>query len=144
MKFATNLSRTFSGVAAALALGFAATTQAQSLVDGIYVSAGDSNGSGQCTLLLKSIAQTHKYGDAAFELESSGDGACEWSAIGMAKSYSITAGLITNSGTPAFVKVTFPYGPAGGHLQITTFDLDGTIRNEQTFARSDEKTLTSG
>jgi hypothetical protein len=95
-------------------------------------------------LLLKQIEQTQKYGDAAFELESTGEGACEWSAIGMAKSYAITAGLITNSGTPAFVKVTFPYGPAGGHLQLITYDLDGTVRNEQTYARQDDERLTSG
>lgn len=140
MKF----SRLVSGTTAALALCFTAAVQGQSLVDGVYISNEQGNGAAQCTLLLKSIEQTHKYGDAAFELESSGDGSCEWSAIGMAKSYSITAGLITNSGTPAFVKVTFPYGPAGGHLQITTFDLDGTVRNEQTFAKDDQKTLTSG
>jgi len=139
-----NVLRLLSGAAAALTLSFTSLAQAQSLVDGIYVSSGQSDGSGQCTLLLTSIEQTHKYGDAAFELESSGEGACEWSAIGMAKSYSITAGLITNSGTPAFVKVSFPYGPAGGHLEITTYDLDGTVRNEQTFAKDEERTLTSG
>jgi hypothetical protein len=143
-KHPRKVSRLLSSTVAAFALCFASTGQAQSLVDGVYISDGQDNGAGQCTLLLKSIEQTHKYGDAAFELESSGDGSCEWSAIGMAKSFSITAGLITNSGTPAFVKVTFPYGPAGGHLQITTFDLDGSVRNEQSFAKQDEETLTSG
>lgn len=111
---------------------------AESLVDGVYRSDGDDRGMGKCTLLISSIDQSHKYGDQAFELESSGDGACEWSAIGMSKSYAITAGLVTNSGSPAFMKVTFPFGPAGGHLQITTFDLDGSLRNTLDFAKVDK------
>jgi len=118
-------------------------SHAESLVDGVYESAGDAKGNGKCTLSIASIDESHKYGDTAFELESSGEGSCEWSAIGMSKSYSITAGLVTNSGTPAFLKVTFPFGPAGGKIEVTTFDLDGSVRNSLDFSRS-ERQLSGG
>jgi hypothetical protein len=68
------------------ALMLNSAAQADSLVDGIYQSDGDSNGAGQCTLIIRSVEQSHKYGDELFELESSGDGACEWSAVGISKS----------------------------------------------------------
>ena len=115
----------------------AQSASADSLIDGVYQSAGDANGNGQCTLVIKSVDEDHKYGDAVFELESTGDGACEWSAVGMSKSYAITAGLVTNSGTSAFVKVTFPFGPAGKRVDITSLDLDGSIRNEESFTKTD-------
>ncbi len=116
---------------------FTQAASADSLIDGVYRSAGDANGNGQCTLVIKSVDEEHKYGDAVFELESTGDGACEWSAVGMSKSYAITAGLVTNSGTAAFVKVTFPFGPAGKRVDITSLDLDGSIRNEESFTKID-------
>lgn len=116
--------------------------QAQSLLDGTYMSAGDSNGNGKCTLVIRSIEESHKYGDELFELESTGDGACEWTAIGMSKSYAITAGLVTNSGTPAFIKVTFPFGPAGNQAKITSFDTDGQLRNEEAFTKTNASVLT--
>ena len=118
-------------------------TLADSLVDGIYRSAGDANGKGQCTLTIQSLEQVHKYGDQVFELESSGDGACEWSAVGVAKSFEITAGLVSNNGTSAFVRVRFPFGPAGNHVEITTYDVDGSVRNTESFTKLDER-LTSG
>lgn len=120
------------------ALMLNSAAQADSLVDGVYQSAGDSNGAGQCTLIIRSVEQSHKYGDELFELESSGDGACEWSAVGISKSYAITAGLVTNSGTPAFLKITFPFGPAGKRVNLTSYDLDGAVRNEESFAKTDE------
>ncbi len=111
---------------------------AESLVDGVYRSPGDANGNGQCTLVIKSVEQDHKYGDEFFELESTGDGACEWSALGVSKSYAISAGLVTNSGASAFVKVTFPFGPAGKKLEVTSFELDGSLRNIENFSKLDE------
>jgi len=121
------------------ALMLNSAAQADSLVDGIYQSDGDNNGAGQCTLIIRSVEQSHKYGDELFELESSGDGACEWSAVGISKSYAITAGLITNSGTPAFLKITFPFGPAGKQVKLTSYDLDGAVRNEESFAKTDDQ-----
>lgn len=119
-----------------------ASAHAESLLDGTYQSSGDSNGNGKCTLVIRSLDESHKYGDELFELESTGDGACEWSAIGMSKSYAITAGLVTNGGTPAFIKVTFPFGPAGNQAKITSFDTDGALRNEETFSKSNASVLT--
>lgn len=130
-----------TGLASALLLSGAA--QAESLVDGVYLSDGDENGKGRCTLTVKSIEEVHKYGDEAFELESSGDGACEWSAIGLSKSYAITGGMITNGGSPAFVKISFPFGPAGKAIEVTTIDTDGSLRNQEMFQKQ-PKVMTGG
>ena len=113
-------------------------SQAESVADGVYLSAGDSAGNSQCTLTLKGIDEEHKYGDDAFQLESSGDGACEWSAIGMSKNFAITAGLITSGGATAFVKLSFPFGPAGKHIELTAYDLEGSLRNTESYTRSDK------
>ena len=115
----------------------AASAQAESLVDGVYHSAGDANGNGQCTLVIRSVDGKHKYGDDLFELESTGDGACEWTAMGVSKSYAITGGLVTNGGTSAFVKLTFPFCPAGKRVDVTSFDTDGSLRNEESFTKTD-------
>ena len=123
------------GTLAAAAALYAPLTLAESLVDGVYISDGATNGTGKCTLTVKSITEDPKYGDETFGLESSGDGACEWSAIGLSKSYAITGGLITNGGAPAFVKLTFPFGPAGKRMELTAFDLDGSIRNSEGFVK---------
>jgi len=122
-----------TGIAAGLVLS--GLSHAESLVDGIYLSGGDNNGKGKCTLSLKSTDTTNKYGDDTFELESSGDGSCEWSALGISKSYAITAGLVTNAGAPAFVKIRFPFGPAGNNIEVTTIDLDGSLRNSDSFVK---------
>lgn len=118
-------------VVALLASWAASLSHAESLVDGVYQSAADANGHGQCTLQIRALTQSHKYGDEVFELESSGEGACEWSAIGISKSFAISAGLVTNSGAPAFMKASFPFGPAGNLVEIVTFELDGSIRHTQ-------------
>ena len=117
----------------------AVSAQAETLVDGVYKSAGDANGNGQCTLVIRSVDEEHKYGDDVFELESTGDGACEWTAMGVSKSYAITGGLVTNGGTSAFVKLTFPFGPAGKRVDVTSFDIDGSLRNEESFTKLDDK-----
>lgn len=114
---------------------------ADSLVDGTYQSSGDARGAGVCTLIVRSIDEPHKYGDEVFELESSGDGACEWSALAISKSFALTGGLITNGGTSAFVKLTFPFGPAGKRIEVTSFDVDGTLRNSETFTKLDDVAL---
>jgi hypothetical protein len=45
-------------------------SHAESLVDGIYLSGGDDNGKGKCTVSLKNTDTTNKFGDETFELES--------------------------------------------------------------------------
>ena len=71
---------------------------ADSLIDGIYVSPSDENGLGACELTITGLTEAPKYGDQLFKIESSGDGACEWSAIGMSKNFGITAGSVTGGG----------------------------------------------
>ncbi len=131
------------GAAVTAGLLLSSSLQAQSLVEGIYQSSGDANGKGKCTLTLTNLDQEHKYGDELFEIESSGDGACEWSAVGLSKSFAISAGFISSGGAQAFLKVTFPYGPAGNHAEVTAIDQDGTLRFKETFIKQ-EKTLTGG
>lgn len=125
------------GAVISTSLLISSVSQAESLVDGVYQSSGDANGNAKCTLTVKSTNIKNKYGDETFELESSGDGSCEWSALGISKSYAITAGLVTNSGAPAFVKISFPFGPAGNHIEVTTLDLDGSLRNNDSFVKQD-------
>jgi len=106
-----------------------------------YLSRGDDAGECKCTLPLKSTDNTNKNGDEIFELESSDDDACEWNALGIPKSYPITAKLATNSGAPAVVKISFPLGPSGSHIEVTTIDLDRTLGAGSSF-RKQEKRLT--
>lgn len=124
------------GLVTASALLIAPAALADSLVDGTYKTVTDgSEGAAVCTLMITSLETEHKYGDSMFALESSGTGACNWSAIGLSKSYVITGGMITNGGAAAFLKLTFPFGPAGKRVEITAMDMDGTVRNKELFAR---------
>lgn len=116
---------------------FIAPAQAQSLVDGVYFSPAGENGRGACLLTITSLGEEPKYGDQLFKLESSGEGACEWSAIGLSKNYAITAGSVTSGGIPTFVKLTFPFGPAGKRIELTAFDADGSLRNTLTFLQGE-------
>jgi hypothetical protein len=131
------------GATISAGLLLSSSVQAQSMVEGIYQSNGDANGKGKCTLTLRGLDQEHKYGDELFKIESSGDGACEWSAVGLSKNFAISAGLISSAGAQAFVTVTFPYGPAGNHAEVTAIDADGSLRFKETFVKQD-KVLTGG
>ncbi len=132
------------GAVASMALLHTTLSQAESLVDGVYQSEGDARGTGKCELTIKSIDDPqNKYGDEAFELESSGTGSCEWSAIGLSKSYAITGGLVTSGGATVFVKLTFPFGPAGKRIELTSFDLDGSMRNIEIFQKLEDSVVTS-
>jgi len=117
------------------ALSYAQTGLAQSLVDGDYLSDGAENGTGKCTLSIISFEKEHKYGDDTFDLESTGDGACEWTAIGVSKNFVITAGLVTSGGTAAFVKLSSDCGPAGKGVELIAYDVDGSVRNTEAFSR---------
>lgn len=128
-------STVISAALLSVTLAYAQVGLSQSLVDGNYLSEGAENGTGKCTLIITSFEKSHKYGDDTFDLESSGDGACEWTAIGVSKNYVITAGLVTSGGTPAFVKLSFPFGPAGKRVELIAFDVDGSIRNKEAFSK---------
>ena len=128
-------SRLISAALLSVTLAYAQAGLSQSLVDGDYISDGAENGTGKCTLSIISFEKEHKYGDDTYDLESSGDGACEWTAIGVSKNYVITAGLVTSGGTAAFVKLSFPFGPAGKRVELIAFDVDGSIRNKEAFSK---------
>ena len=130
-----NKAKPISTALLAITLLTAQSGFGQSLVDGKYVSDGAENGTGKCELSITSFEKEHKYGDDTFDLESTGDGACEWTAIGVSKNYVITAGLVTSGGTPAFVKLSFPFGPAGKRVELIAFDVDGSIRNKEAFSK---------
>ncbi len=118
-------------------LFYLAPSQADSLIDGVYLSPSHENGKGACTLTIASLGDEAKYGDQLFQIESTGEGACEWSAIGMSKNYAITAGSVTGGGAQTFVKLSFPFGPAGKRIDMITYDADGSIRNEEMFIQDD-------
>ena len=131
-----NKARILGGITVASVLMFAPAISAETLAHGIYKTVTDgSEGASTCTLVVRSMANVHKYGDAMFELESTGDGACNWSAVGVSKNYLITGAMVTNGGASAFMKLAFPFGPAGKRIEITTFDTDGTLRNKELFAK---------
>ena len=117
------------------ALSYAQTGLAQSLVYGEYLSDGAENGTGKCTLSIISFEKEHKYGDDTSDLESTGDGACEWTAICVSKNFVITAGLVASRGTAAFVKLSFPIGPAGKRVELIACHVDGSVRNREAFSR---------
>lgn len=133
------MKKTLMLTSAALSLALTVPAgYAQSLIDGVYNSPSGENGRGACQLTISSLGEETKYGDQLFRLESSGEGACEWSAIGMSKNFAITAGSVTSGGVPTFVKLTFPFGPAGKRIQLTSYDADGTVRNEEMFVQDND------
>jgi len=135
-------STLFSCAALSLAM-LSSAAAADSLIDGIYVSPAGENGRGSCQLTISSLGEETKYGDQLFRLESSGEGACEWSAIGMSKNFAITAGSVTSGGAQTFLKLSFPFGPAGKRIQLTSYDADGSVRNEAMFVQNDEELLSA-
>ena len=116
---------------------YLAPAYADSLIDGVYVSPAGEDGQVSCQLTISSLGDQPKYGDQFFQLESSGDGACEWSAIGMSKNYAITAGSVTSGGAQTFISLKFPFGPAGKRIELTAFDADGSLRNKEMFIQDD-------
>lgn len=124
------------GITVAGVLLFAPALSAETLADGTYKTITDgSEGASTCTLVIRSLDIEHKYGDATFELESTGDGACNWSAVGVSKNYVITSGVVTNGGASALMKLAFPFGPAGKRIELATLDTDGSLRNKELFAK---------
>ncbi len=116
---------------------------AESLVDGAYFSAAGANGLGACKLVITGLGEESKYGDQLFTLESSGAGACEWSGTGLSKSFTISAGLISSGGVPAFVLVKFPFGPMGKRVELTSFNADGSTRNTETFLQAEADSVSA-
>jgi hypothetical protein len=53
----------------------------------------------------------------------------------VSKSFIITAGSVPSGGAQTFVRLDFPFDPAGKRIQLTAFDADGSIRNEEMFVQ---------
>lgn len=124
-----------------LAVGFCAAlpVSAQTMIEGVYLSSSGENGRGGCTMEIKSLGKSPKYGDELYALISSGEGACEWTAVGLAKNFGISAGVVSSGGMSGFVSAKFPFGPGGGRVEVASFENDGTARNTLMFTRVDAK-----
>ena len=118
-----------------LAVGFCAAlpVSAQTMIEGTYLSSSGENGRGGCTMEVKSLGKSPKYGDELYALTSSGEGACEWTAIGLAKNFGISAGMVSSGGMSGFVTEKWPFGPGGGRVEISSFQNDGTHLNTVMF-----------
>jgi hypothetical protein len=118
-----------------LAVGFCAAlpVSAQTMIEGTYLSSSGENGRGGCTMEVKSLGKSPKYGDELYALTSSGEGACEWTAIGLAKNFGISAGMVSSGGMSGFVTAKWPFGPGGGRVEISSFQNDGTHLNTVMF-----------
>jgi len=124
-----------------LAVGFCAAlpVSAQTMIEGVYLSSSGENGRGGCTMEIKSLGKSPKYGDDLYALISSGEGACEWTAVGLAKNFGISAGMVSSGGMSGFVSAKFPFGPSGGRVEVASFETDGTARNTLMFTKANAK-----
>jgi hypothetical protein len=130
-------SRIIYTLGAALVAGLSlSSVQAQTLIEGVYTSPAGDNGRGACTLEIKSMGKSPKYGDDLYSLQSTGEGACEWTAIGLAKNFSITGGMVTSGGYTGFLALKWPFGPGGKQLNLASYNPDGSVRNSETFVRN--------
>lgn len=112
---------------------------AQTMIEGVYLSPSGENGRGGCTVEVKSMGKSPKYGDDVYALVSHGEGACEWTAVGLAKNFNITAGMVNSGGHAGYVNAKWPFGPGGGRMEVKAFDTDGSERSSTIFTRADSK-----
>lgn len=124
-----------------LAVGFcvALPASAQTMIEGVYLSSSGENGRGGCTMEIKSLGKSPKYGDDLYALISSGEGACEWTAVGLAKNFGISAGMVSSGGMSGYVSAKWPFGPGGGRVEVASFELNGTPLNTVMFIKADSK-----
>jgi len=121
---------------AAGGLLLSSTAWSQSPIEGIYLSPAGENGRGSCRLEVKSMGRSPRYGDELYSLISSGEGACEWTAIGLSRNFFITAGQVTSGGHSGLVTLRWPFGPGGPRLEMTAFDEKGALRLTEAFERA--------
>jgi hypothetical protein len=124
-----------------LAVGFCAALpiSAQTMIEGVYLSSSGENGRGGCTMEVKNLGKSPKYGDNLYALISTGEGACEWTAVGLAKNYGISAGMVSSSGMSGYVSAKWPFGPGSGRVEIASFEIDGKPLNTVMFSKVDAK-----
>jgi hypothetical protein len=128
----------FSALLGILAVSVLATSNVlgQTMIEGVYMSSAGENGRGGCTLEVKSLGKSPRHGDDMYSLISTGEGACEWTAIGLARNFAITAGMLNSGGHSGYVNARWPFGPSGAQVEIASFDTDGAPRTKITFSRS--------
>jgi hypothetical protein len=124
-----------------LVVGFCAAlpVSAQTMIEGVYLSSSGENGRGGCTMEIKSLGKSPKYGDDLYALTSTGEGACEWTAVGLAKNFAISAGMVSSGGMTGYVNAKWPFGPGGGRVEIASFENNGTALNTVMFTKVDSK-----
>jgi hypothetical protein len=124
-----------------LAVGFCAALpiSAQTMIECVYLSSSGENGRGGCTMEVKNLGKSPKYGDNLYALISTGEGACEWTAVGLAKNYGISAGMVSSSGMSGYVSAKWPFGPGSGRVEIASFEIDGKPLNTVMFSKVDAK-----
>ena len=128
-----------SSMLLAIGLCVALPASAQTMIEGVYLSSSGENGRGACTMEVKSLGKSPKYGDDLYALISSGEGACEWTAVGLAKNFGISAGMVSSGGMSGYVSAKWPFGPGGGRVEIASFELNGTPLNTVMFTKADSK-----
>tara|TARA_R110002072_G_scaffold142853_5_gene288642 strand:+ start:47237 stop:47638 length:402 start_codon:yes stop_codon:yes gene_type:complete len=131
-----NLSASLILASAAL---IAQSSHAQSMIEGVYMSAAGDNGRGACTVEVTSMGKSPKYGDEVYALSSHGEGACEWTAVGLSRNFNIAAGMVNSGGHSGYITAKWPFGPGGAGLEISSFDPDGTARAKVSFTRVTDK-----
>jgi len=115
------------------------SVMAQTMIEGVYISPSGENGRGACTVEVKSMGKSPKYGDEVYALTSHGEGACEWTAVGLARNFNITAGMVNSGGHAGYVNAKWPFGPGGPRMEVKAYDADGAERSAITFTRADSK-----
>jgi hypothetical protein len=109
------------------------------MIEGVYLSSSGENGRGGCTMEVKNLGKSPKYGDNLYALISTGEGACEWTAVGLAKNYGISAGMVSSGGMSGYVSAKWPFGPGSGRVEIASFEIDGKPLNTVMFSKVDAK-----
>lgn len=108
---------------------------AQTPIEGVYYSPAGDNNRGSCRLEVTSMGRSPKYGDHLYSLASTGEGACEWTAVGIARNFAISAGQVTSGGYSGLLTLRWPFGPGGPRMDLTVFDENGVKRMSETFER---------
>lgn len=96
--------------------------------------AGSYQSKDNCTLTIEALKVESGYTDGIYKLRSDGTGACEWTGMGVAKKTAIDGGMASGS-THGFVAMKWVFGPAGGQVDVTFYEPDGSVRLKESYTR---------
>ncbi|MCW8193594.1 hypothetical protein F6455_02190 [Proteobacteria bacterium 005FR1] len=88
-----------------------------------------------CTLTIEALNEDRGYTDGIYKFRSDGTGACEWTGMGIAKKTYIDGGIASGA-TRGFVEMHWVFGPAGGQVDVTFFEPDGSVRLKDSYTRN--------